>query len=141
MEARRSQKRPLGITALVGFFSIGTLISLTAAFSLLIPGSVLEPIWRINPQAREQFASIGGWSPVILFTVSLVCGAAARGCWRGRQWGYRLAVGLFVVNLIGDVANATLRGELRGLLGIPVVIGLLWYLTRPSVRAYFAATP
>jgi hypothetical protein len=46
-EALKSEPhhRPLGITALSIFFLIGSLISFIAGFSLLRPGSFLEPMW------------------------------------------------------------------------------------------------
>jgi len=43
--------RPSGITALSTFFLFGTVISGLAAVMLLFPGSVLEPLWRLNPHA------------------------------------------------------------------------------------------
>jgi uncharacterized membrane protein len=140
MRERRSKIRPPGVTALAVFFATGTIISFISAVSLLIPGNALEPIWQINPHAREQFIVMGHWSSILLFVVSLLCRATAIGCWRGRQWGYRLAIGLFTVNLAGDLLNATIAGERRVLVGIPIVCALLWYLSRPVVRAYFAST-
>jgi hypothetical protein len=43
--------RPRGITALAIFFGMGACISSTACVSLLLPGSPLEPMWRLNPRA------------------------------------------------------------------------------------------
>src|SRR5215211_3026945 len=103
--------RPRGITALSVFFAAGFLIALTSAVSLLCPESFLEPMWQLNPRARTAFASMDTWAPVLLITVSAACGAAAFGLWRGRRWGYRVATGLLIVNLIGDVANVALGTE------------------------------
>ena len=129
--------RPRGITALGIFFAAGFLIALTSAISLLFPESFLEPMWRLNPRARTAFSSMGIWAPVLLITVSAACGAAAFGLWRGRRWGYRVATGLLVVNLIGDIANVVLGTEPRAIVGIPIVALLLIYLFRPGVRRYF----
>lgn len=129
--------RPRGITALSVFFAAGCLIALIAAVSLLVPGSFLEPMWRLNPRARTAFSTVGIWAPVLLVTVSLACGAAALGLWRGRRWGHRVAAGLLIVNLIGDVANVALGTEPRAIVGIPIVALLLAYLFRPGVRRYF----
>jgi hypothetical protein len=129
--------RPRGITALSVFFAAGFLIALTSTVSLLFPESFLEPMWRLNPRARTAFSSMGVWAPVLLITVSIACGIAAFGLWRGRRWGYRVATGLLVVNLIGDVANVVLGTEPRAIVGIPIVALLLFYLSRPGVRRYF----
>jgi hypothetical protein len=65
--------------------------------------------------------------------VSVACAAAAIGLWKGWPSGRRLAVALLVVNLIGDVLNALVRGDLRALVGLPLGGAMLWYLLgRPS---------
>ena len=63
-------------------------------------------------------------------TVSLACIGAAVGLWTGRRVGYRLAAVLLVTNLLGDLANAVIRGDPRTLIGIPIAGVLLWYLLR-----------
>lgn len=128
--------RPRGITVLSVFFAAGFLIALTSSVTLLVPGSFLEPMWQLNPRARIAFAGMGIWAPVLLITVSAACAAAAFGLWRGRRWGYYVATGLLVVNLVGDVANVVLGTEPRAIVGIPIVAALLVYLSRPGVRRY-----
>jgi hypothetical protein len=129
--------RPRGITALSIFFAAGFLIALTSTISLLFPESFLEPMWRLNPRARTAFSGMGIWAPVLLGVVSVACAAASIGLWRGRRWGYRVATGLLIVNLIGDVTNVMLGTEPRAIVGIPIVAALLFYLSRPGVRVFF----
>ena len=112
-------------------------MSSTAAIALLFPGSFLDPVWRLNPRAQIAFASMGGWAPVLLGAVSVACASAAVGLWRVRLWGYVVAIALLVINGIGDVVNVVLGTEPRAVIGIPIVIALVLYLTRPSVRAVF----
>jgi hypothetical protein len=132
----RSQ-RPHAITALSLFFGAGAFISFTAAVALFMPGGFLEPMWRLNPRARVGFASMGGWAPLLLFAVCLTCAAAAFGLWQMRRWGYRLALGLLLVNLTGDVLNTLLGTEPRAAVGIPIVLLLLAYFARSRIRAAF----
>jgi hypothetical protein len=63
-------------------------------------------------------------------TVSLACGLAALGLWRRARWGYRLALAILTVNLLGDVGNALFRGDPRTLVGLPIGAGLIAYLRR-----------
>jgi hypothetical protein len=137
MRAPSSVPRPRGITALSIFFAVGSVIALTATASLFFPGSFLEPMWQLNPRAHNVLASIGLWAPVLLATVSCACAAAAFGLWRGRRWGYHLAMGLFLVHLVSDVANVVLGTEPRAAFGIPVVALLLAFLATTRVRAFF----
>jgi len=130
--------RPAGVTALSCFFAVGAAIAATAAFSLLRPGGALEPLWRLNPRGREGFRGLGPWAAVLLGIVSVACALAAVGLWRGRPWGRRVASALMAVNLIGDAANATVGGDQRAAIGIPIAIAILWFLQTRRVRAFFA---
>ena len=132
--------RPFGITVLSAFFAFGTLASGLSAVSLLTPGGLLEPMWRLNPRAHEALAGTGIWAPLLLGTVCLACSAAAYGFFTGRLWGYRLGITLLVVNLTGDLINAVLGIEPRAVVGLPVVALLLWYLSSSRVRRFFRST-
>jgi Predicted membrane protein (DUF2127) len=135
-----SEARPIGVTALSIFFWAGAIISFTAAVSLLFPGSFLEPMWRLNPRAREGFAGIGGWAILLMSAVSVACAMAATGLWRGARWGYWFALVLLVMNLIGDIANVLLGTEPRAAVGIPIVLAILVFLANRRVKRFFGKT-
>ena len=73
-------------------------------------------------------------------TVGVGCALAARGVWSRARWGYRLALTIVAVNLVGDVSNALLSGDLRSLLGVPVGGGLIAYLLSSRVRGHFGGS-
>ena len=131
------RSRPVGVTALACLFTVGVLASGLSAISLLTPGGPLEPMWRLNPRARESFSRMGPWAPVLLGVVCLACAACAYGFLTGRRWGYRTGVAGLVINLVGDVVNAALGAEPRAIVGVPVVALILWYLASRQVRGYF----
>jgi hypothetical protein len=106
---------------------------------LLVPGSTLEALWRLNPVARAGFLSMGPWAVVLLLVVAGACALSALGLWRCAPWGCRLARALLAVNLIADVANAGVSGEPRTLIGVPVAGAMIAYLLSPKVRARFGA--
>ena len=135
-----SETRPAGVTALSIFFVFGATVSFVSFVSLLFPGSFLEPMWRLNPRAREAFTGMGVWAVVLMCVVCAACASAAAGLWRGARWGYWLAVALLVINLFGDIANVLLGTEPRAAVGIPVVIAVLAFLTRGRVRRFFAGS-
>lgn len=81
------------------------------------------------------------FGPPLLASVCVACAFAALGLWSGKPWGYRVAVGLLVVNLVGDVANVLLGVEPRAIVGVPIVVGLLAFLARAKVRSYFRLDP
>ena len=75
----------------------------------------------------------------MMILVAAACASAAVGLWTRRLWGYRLAVGLLSVNLVGDVLNGFLRGDWRTLIGVPIGGVMLGYLLRRRTREQFAA--
>jgi hypothetical protein len=92
---------------LVVFFTAGALISVVVTLALVFPGTDLESIWRLKPEARTQFQTIGrGASAALMAIVATGCGFAAVGLARNREWGRRLAIGILIINLIGDSLNA-----------------------------------
>jgi len=132
-----SENRPVGITALSIFFLFGTTASFLSFVSLLFPGSFLEPMWRLNPRAREGFAGMGVWAVVLMCAVCVACTSAAVGLWRGARWGYWIAVVLLAINLLGDIANVVTGIEPRAAVGIPIVLAILAFLMSRRVRRFF----
>jgi len=108
----------------------GTSMVLLAAIMLLFPGSVLEPMWRLNPHAREVFAAMGLWAVLLMIFVSSACAMAAMGLWKCKRWGYSAALAILCLNLIGDATNAFLRRDWRTLIGIPIGSAMILYLFR-----------
>jgi len=129
--------RPLALTAFSGFFAFGTLMSGISAASLAWPGSALEPMWRLKPEAREVLGSLGPWAVPLLLTVAATCAGAAVGLRKERRWGHRLAVGVLAANLVGDLLNAVVRGDRRTLVGLPIGGAMLAYLLSQRIRDRF----
>ena len=63
---------------------------------------------------------------------------AAIGLWRRAKWGYKIAVGLIAINVVGDVANTLTGVEPRAIVGVPIALTILIYLFRKRVRASFS---
>ena len=129
--------RPGGISALSAFFLFGTLMSLIAGVALLFPAGFVEPMWRLNPRARE-LGRLGPWGIVLMLSVSVACALSASGLWRGAAWGHRLATAVLVVNLLGDAISALSGVEPSAAIGIPIGAALVAYLWSARVREFFA---
>jgi hypothetical protein len=129
--------RPPGITALSLFFAFGTTMSGLAALSL-IPGSALEPIWRLNPRGHEGLRALGPLAIVLMASVSLVCLAAAFGLWLGRRWGWWMAIAILTINATGDLIEAMVTREWKTLIGPPIAGAIIYYLRTERVRHFFA---
>jgi hypothetical protein len=112
------------------FFTFGaTMCALTIGL-LLFPGSALDSLWRLNPDARLVFQSLGSWSFVLMLTVGTACLVTAVGLWRSAFWATPLAIGIISINILGDVANAVIRHDYRALIGLPVGAAMIFLLVR-----------
>jgi hypothetical protein len=125
------RRRSLGTILLMVFFAAGAVICLITMFSLVFPGSFLESIWRLKPEARTQFQEIGnGASIALMAVVGVACGLTAVGLARNAEWGRRLAIGILTVNLVGDSLTAFLRHDPKTLIGLPIGGLMILYLLR-----------
>ena len=126
--------RSVGTILLVIFFAAGAVICLVTMLALAFPGSCLESIWRLKPEARNQFEEIGrGVSIVLMTAIGAACGVAAVGLAQAAKWGRWLAIGILVANLIGDSVNALLRHDPKTLIGLPIGGLMIWYLVKRKV--------
>ena len=97
---------------------------------LLFPGTPLDVLWKLNPQARENFLTMGSSTVLLMLAVSSLCATAAVGLWHCRRWGYWTAVCMLTINLIGDTINSILLHDWRTLIGLPIAALMIGYLLR-----------
>lgn len=125
---KQQQGRPVGVAVLSFFFVFGTLASGLAAVMLILPGTSLDVLWRLNPHARDGFVTMGHWAVFLMSVACLACGAAALGLWHCRRWGYWTATGILSINVLGDTINAFLLRDWRTLIGLPIAGLMIAYL-------------
>jgi hypothetical protein len=119
------------------FLVFGATMATLAGISLLFPGSFLDPIWRLNPEADEQLRQLGRAIGIAFLGLGAAMIAAAIGWIKRRFWGWALAVIIIASQVLGDLVNA-LRGEfLKGAVGVVIAGALLVYLIRPATRSAF----
>ena len=117
------------------FFAFGTTMCALTVGLLLFPGSALDSLWRLNPDARLALNSLGFWSLVLMVSVGTACLLAAIGLWRTRPWGMWLALLILSINMLGDLTNVFVRHDYRGLIGVPVAGTMIFFLLACGRRA------
>ncbi len=130
-------RRSAGLTAMTAFFVFGASMAGLAAAALLFPQSALDEIWRLNPDAKLNLLAIAPWGALLMIAVSAACATVAVGIRTRASWGRQAAIALLAANLIGDTANAVVRGDLRTLIGLPIGGALIAYLLSRAVRDAF----
>jgi hypothetical protein len=78
---------PLGIKLLAAFFAFGAAMCLLTILMLLFPGSALDSLWRLNPEADAAFHRIGTLSILLMLMVGTACALAAIGLAKRTQMG------------------------------------------------------
>jgi hypothetical protein len=101
-------------------------------FLLLFPGTILDSLWRLNPDAQTAFQSLGKLSIALMLSVGTACAFAAVGLWKGTMWSKRLAITILSVNILGDLINVAARSDYRALIGLPIGGFMIYYLLRSS---------
>ena len=121
---------PIGLKLLALFFAFGACMCALTIGLLLFPGSALDSLWRLNPDAHAAFQRIGGLSILLMAILGVACALAAIGLARNVRWGRWLGILVLVVKLVGDLINAFVRDDLRTLIGVPIAGAMIFYLAR-----------
>lgn len=127
-----------GFTGVGIFLFFGAIMASLAATTLLWRGTVLDRIWDLNPIAYKQLAPLGGTVGILFLLLGAALTTAGIGWFRRRLWGWRLAVVIIAIQVLGDVINCV-RGDLpRGGTGVIIAGALLLFLLQRKIRATFA---
>jgi hypothetical protein len=130
--------KPMTPLVLAVFFWIAELLTAAVFLTLLVPDTPLDLIWSFKPDAHNDLLLLRPASTIGFLTLSVAMGFAAVGCIRRKRWGWMLAIAIFAVNGLGDAIRAGTGALAEGLFGVAVTLAILWWLTRPKVRALFA---
>jgi hypothetical protein len=118
------------IKLLAAFFAFGTAMCVLTIVLLIFPGTALDSLWRLNPDAHRAFGSLGKAAVLLMLVVGTGCAFAAVGLWRSSLWGIRIALLILSLNIVGDLFNALVRHDYRALIGLPIGGAMIFYLAR-----------
>jgi hypothetical protein len=131
-------KRPAGVTVVAVLQLAAAAIACVVSLSLLVPGTVLDRMWGLNPQVHAAFADHAMQVATILLLVGVLSAAAAVGLLRGQLWAWLLSVALFGINALGDIVSlAIARDWFQGLAGIVIDAAFLFQLLQANARRFF----
>jgi len=117
------------------FFVFGATMCTLTIVLLLFPGTALDSLWRLNPEAHLAFQSFGKWSVVLMLVIGTGCAFAAIGLWQDTLWGRRLALIILLLNILGDLVNAFVRHDFRALIGLPIGGAMIVFLLASGRRS------
>jgi len=129
--------RPWGVVLLAIFFLAATIILVGAGLALLLPGSLMETVWLIYPERRALLMPHRLWLAPAFLSLACAMAAASVGSFKQRKWGWWLATTIFAVNGLSDAGQIVLGHVAEGVIGVLVAGAILFFLTRPTVRAAY----
>ena len=132
------ESRPKAVPVIACFLFAASAIAAVVSASIFFPGRLLDWLWQFNRPGEAAFRAFGKFAAVFLLLVGAAAASAAVGLLRGRKWAWRFAVGLFAVDICGNLVSIATTGEWwKGLTGIAVSTLFLYCLGLPAVRRYF----
>ena len=132
-------QRPLAVTLLAILSWAAGAIAVFVSFLILVPGTRLDRIWRLNPAAQAAFMHHApALAAALLLLVGPVSAATGFGLLRGRRWAWILSIITFGVNAAGDVISVAItRDWIRSASGFLIDALFVFLLLQPRVRAWF----
>jgi len=128
-------ERPFGVTII----SILAVLQALGAFgSAALVGTIFAMIESTVPEATGMFAGIGLIVAAIAAIVGLIYLLIAWGLWTGQGWAWTVSLIFTILGLIGSVIALI---AIVGIVPLIIYIIILYYLTRPHVKAFFGKGP
>ena len=127
-----------GFVAIGVFLFFGATMASLAAITALVPGTILDRAWTLNPAAYKQLSPLRSEIGILFVLLAVVLVVSGVGWFQHRLWGWRLAVAVIATQAIGDIVNLVRSDVLRGGTGVIIAGALLLYLLTPRVRAAFS---
>ncbi len=129
-------ERPFGVTILAVLEVINALLSFGLA---VLAGAILSWIGFMMPGAlKGLIAGIALIVSVVAAAFGLIYLLLAWGLLSGKGWAWTITLILTVLSLIGSLVTAATG---LGIVSLIIDVLILYYLTRPHVKAFFGKGP
>lgn len=146
--------RPTGVTVLAVLSILGAIGGLLAGGLLLGVGLVIGTYagsQLTNSLASAGYSGLASLGAGTIATLLIIFGAVllilgilylvvAVGFLGGKGWGWTLGLVVSVISIISNIAQIA-SGNVSSAFGLIIGIIILYYLTRPHVKAFFGKGP
>ncbi|MEM2928510.1 MAG: hypothetical protein QXP60_06065 [Nitrososphaerota archaeon] len=134
------RERPLGVTILAILEAIGGIIYLAG---ILLIGLFLGMMTGFMPEEIPEMGFFGGFlgmialvGSIVLLILGLVSFLLAYGLWTGKGWAWTLTLIFSIIGILLGLVSLPV-----GIITILINVVILYYLTRPHVKAFFGKAP
>jgi hypothetical protein len=117
------KRRPVVVKVLVVIVLIGSIIPIVAGAMMLTGASAFEGYFM--QQLLSQIL------PTYYVVVGLIGLVLAWGLWIGKGWAWIIAIIIFIIGLVTDLATLP-----TGIVGVVIDLIVLYLLSRPDTRRF-----
>ena len=147
-------RRPTGVTILGILALLGGIVFLLGGITAIGLGLVIGTYAgsaftnALSNAGYSGLASIGAGTLAVILLVSgaiaLILGilyfAVGVGFFGGKGWAWTLGIIVTIISIVYNIAQIAF-GAFSSVFGLVVAILILYYLTRPHVKAFFGKSP
>jgi hypothetical protein len=137
MENSNAERKPVVPATLSGFFALAACLCLAAGTSILAPDTPLRAMWAIKPAEYRLLLDLAPWSALGFLLLSATMAATSWGAIRRTRWGWALAIAIFAINGVGDVARILMGDVVEGLTGVTIAGAIVVALSQRRIRQAF----
>ena len=133
------QEKPLGVDLLAIVMVISGIFAVFSGIDALYFASFLKSVAPINTAMYGTFGAVATYSAVwgsIILALGIGSFMVAYGLFHGRSWGWSGAVALAIIGIVIPIMNM-MAGYWPSIFTLILSIIVLYYLSRPQVKAYF----
>lgn len=128
----REAVRPRGLAVVVVLQVVAGLLSIVGGIGALLARNLPQPLGLGFLQPLAPIL------PAIMIALGLFFLVISYGLWKGLAWAWTLAITFEIVHIIADIGFAASRSfAVDKIVGLLIILCILYYLTRPGVRAHF----
>jgi len=125
--------RPTGVTILAVLEALGGLVWLLAGAGIMMVGALM-PIFGVG--LAMVFGAIAGLMGLVFLIFGIIAFVLAYGLFTGRGWAWLWSLIFAVIGIILALFEA-MSSLGSGILPIIIYLVIIYYLTRPHVKAFF----
>lgn len=128
-------ERPFGVTLLAILAAIEALMAFGSA---ALAGTIFAMMEGLVPEASGMFVGIGLIVAAISAIIGIIYLLIAWGLWTGQGWAWTVMLIFTILSLIVSIIALI---AIVGIVPLIINIIILYYLTRPHVKAFFGKGP
>lgn len=127
------QSRPRGLFLVILVEGLLGLLSLVGGLTSLSQHTALP-----QPQGLGFIQSLAPVLPEVMIVLGIFFLILCAGLWQGYRWAWMATIIFEIVHIVADIGFIASRSfAIDKFVGLVIIISTLYYLLRPTVRAYF----